>query len=111
MIAQLGSHFVELACHNSHAWVFLKEAALIGYEIPIKRVPDRAPIPFLEIAHLENIARTADVGLGRHESTIRMLTHTVDIWNHHPIVSINKELHEPAVHFIGMKLAQEHKVS
>ena len=80
-------------------------------EPPVQPIPDLAPGPPAKVAHLENVVRSADVGLGCENSTIAHLTHAIDIGAHHPVVGVEVTLHKPPVNLLGLNFTQQHQVA
>jgi hypothetical protein len=63
------------------------------------------------MGHLVNVIGTADIGLGAHDSSVRILRHAIDVGHHHPIIGINEQSHKPSMHLIGIKFAQAHEIA
>ena len=78
---------------------------------PIQAIPYFAPRAFGVVAHFQNIVAARYVGFGGHLSAIGILTHTINIRHHHPIIRINEEFHKPAIDFIRIEFTQVHEVT
>ena len=79
-------------------------------EPPVQAIHDLAPVAASVIAHLEQIIRPADVGLGREDAAVAEQPHAVHVRTHHPVRRVDVHLHEPAVRVGRMDLAQRHEV-
>ncbi len=73
---------------------------------PKQSVPGHLPIPFGVVAHFHEVIAAADIRFGRHQSAVGKLTHAIYVGHHHPVISIDKQLHEPAINIIGVKFAE-----
>jgi hypothetical protein len=78
---------------------------------PLKAIPDLAPISLFIIAHPQDVAGGADIGLGGDLATVGILTHAVNVGHHDPIISVNEHLHKPSIDLIRINLAKQHDLS
>jgi hypothetical protein len=104
-------HLVKGLEEHTQARILAKKAPLCMHESPKECVPRFLPRAFGEVAHLHEVVATTYIGLGSHQSAISKLAHTIYIWHHYPIIRIYKQLHEPSIYLIWVKLAQKHKVA
>ncbi len=80
-------------------------------ESPVETVNRIAPVAFAVVAHLEQVVRATDVGLGGEDAAVAEQPHAVDVGAHHPFRRIDEHLHEPAVRGLRPNLAQRHQVA
>lgn len=77
---------------------------------PIEGIPSFTPRTLGVIAHFQNVVGAAEVWFGGHTSAVGILAHSVDIWDHDPVVSVDKKLHKPLIHRVRMDIAEQHEV-
>ncbi len=84
---------------------------VVGDERPEESVPGLTPVALGKITHFPDVVGPGEVGLGGEDATIGKLAHSIDIRHHDPVVSVDKQLHEPPVNIVGINPAEEHEIA
>jgi len=111
VLVEAAPHPIALGHHDRHPRIAREKLAMPVNEAPVQGVPDCTPRALAEVAHLEDVARPAQIGLRRDQAAIGVLAHAVDVGYHDPVVGVDKQLHEPLVNRRRIDFAEQHEVA
>ena len=101
----------QLPDHHAQARVAVEEVPVVGDEGPEERVPVGAPVAAPEVAHLEEVIRAADVGLGGDEAAVGVHDHAVRIRQLDPFVGVGVNREVPFLDLARVHARQQGEIA